>query len=84
MTRIHEAYAVEKEGVQPGEIHGHAANFIKSIPAGDSIVALPVSFGLLEENCDYVYDPDWLIEGRRFFKVLDPSWGVSEYRWAAE
>lgn len=71
---IHEAYNT----ISPGEVVFGAADLLREIPFGDSIVALG--------DLDYAWDPDFKIEGPRYYKVrwhenADGNFLSSPYKW---
>lgn len=69
--KIHSAYD-EPRSLEPGEIRQGAGTFLKEIPLGHSVVFLSGACGepdFFGYN-DYVYDPDFRVEGERYFKVL--------------
>lgn len=78
MKYIHPAYIPDPEGVVPGIVHRGASELLDSIPFGHSVVAVPGG----EPYSEYVYDPEFLISGSRFFKVVTMEWdGKLRPKW---
>lgn len=64
-VKVHHLYPqVEVPEIHPGEIQFGAGSFLSEIPFGESVVAMD------NDQHEYVYDPDHLVDGDRYYKVL--------------